>query len=356
MWKQIVAHYQGAAERNARDMFGLPGMCLTHGYQPPTRADEVLHTAIALELCLGTMGQTLRPLWDEWDYGGDIRVLREEVYPPLKQAAIFSAAYARRGEDGRRHVIPSMLEECWGIYPEFRRNQDAISSLAMFRWTLTRAAEAADQLGVDPELAREWRLSAAELAPNPTWEHASGTVLTGLPGLPNQRGPDEHPWDATLAPVELADEITLDSPESARALGLRTAALWRTPSSRQAELLLGLPVNMRNHFNPGQSAEALLNSRGGVIHLFPSVPSDATVAFRGFQARGGFKVGAARTSSGVAEVNIEARRNVPCVLRDVWPGRELKITRDDRPVPFERADGRICFAAEAGGFYQIAPR
>jgi predicted DsbA family dithiol-disulfide isomerase len=72
-------------------------------------------------------------------------MLKNECYPMLKEAALFSAAYGNKGDDGRIHLIPSLLEECWGITPEFRRNKDAISALCMFRWTLTRAAEAADR-------------------------------------------------------------------------------------------------------------------------------------------------------------------------------------------------------------------
>ena len=355
MWKQIVAHCQAAAERNAREMFDLPGMCLTHGYQPPTKADKVLHTAIALELCLGTMGQLLRPLWDEWDYGGDLRVLQNEVYPPLKQAAIFSAAFTKLGEDGHRHVAPCVIEECWGIYPEFRRNRDGITTLCMFRWNLDRAAEAADLLGVDANLAREWRTVARELAPNPTWESPQGTVLTGLPGLPNHRYGDDHPWDPALAPIELADEITLDSADALRALGLRTAALWRTPSSTHVELLLGRPIDRSHAVAPGQTAEALLNSRGGVLHLFPAVPANATLAFRGFQAQGGFRVSAARTAAGVSTVDITARRTLPCIIADAWPGRAVEVTGDGKPVVVTRNDGRLQFAATAGATYRLMP-
>jgi hypothetical protein len=354
MWKQIVQHYQAAAERQAAERFGLPGMFITHGYQPPVRADRVQATAIALEFCLGTMAQLLRPMWDEWDYGGDLRLLREEVYPPFRQAARFYAAYASRGEDGRLHLVPTVLEECWGLTPEFRRNRDAISSLAMARWLLTRTAEAADLLGVDAEEARAWRKVVAELADNPTWEGPAGTVLTGLPGMPNRRGWGDHPWDPTLVPVELADEITLDSPEPLRALGLRTAALWTTPSSRQSRLLLGDPDAHRG-WGPGTGAEALLNSRGGTIHLFPSVPADATVSFRGFQARGGFQVSASRTPAGVGEVTIIARRNLPCVIADAWSGGAVQVECDGQPVAVVREGSRLRFDAQAGRAYRIRP-
>ena len=53
MWKQIVEHWLPGAKENARSMYGLPGMCITHGYQPPIKPDKFVHTAIASELCLG---------------------------------------------------------------------------------------------------------------------------------------------------------------------------------------------------------------------------------------------------------------------------------------------------------------
>ena len=79
MWKQIVWHWMAAAKDNARDMFGMPGMFITHGYLPPVKADKYVHTTITLELCLETMAQIIKPAWDEWDYGGDINYLRSAV-------------------------------------------------------------------------------------------------------------------------------------------------------------------------------------------------------------------------------------------------------------------------------------
>ena len=355
MWKQIVQHYQAAAEQQAKERFGLPGMLITHGYQPPVKPERIHHTAIALEFCLGTMAQLLRPMWDEWDYGGDVRLLREDVYPPFRQAARFYAAFASRGDDGRLHLVPSLLEECWGFTPGFRRNRDAISALAMARWLLTRTAEAADLLGVDAEEARAWRKVVAELADNPTWEGPTGTVLTGLPGMPNRRGWGDHPWDPVMVPIELADEITLDSPEPLRAMALRSAALWSTPSNRQARMLLG-DADAPKVGGPGGTAESLLNSRSGTIHLFPAVPPKATVAFRGFQARGGFQVSASRTPAGVGEVVITARRSLPCVLADAWDGKPVQLACDGQPVAVVRQDGCLHFNAEAGRTYRLTPR
>ena len=46
------------------------------------------------------------------------------------------ATAAALDADGWFHVIPSVVAEAWGVYPEFSRTQDALGSLSMFRWLL----------------------------------------------------------------------------------------------------------------------------------------------------------------------------------------------------------------------------
>jgi hypothetical protein len=196
MYKQLLWHWLPGGQQNARHLFNMPGMLITHGYLPPVKPDKYVHTTITLELCLGTMAQTVRPVWDEWDYGGDTNFLRNVCYPLMREMARFYAAYARKGNDGYYHVVPSMEEERWGIYPEFSRNKDVISSLCMFRWGLNRAADAADLLGVDAELRQQWRLVAAQLAPYPTWQKPEGAIFAGMPGVELRHLPGDHFGDA----------------------------------------------------------------------------------------------------------------------------------------------------------------
>lgn len=360
MWKQTVAHWQKAAERNARERFDLPGMCLTHGYQPPITPDRYVSSAIALELCLATMAQVVRPLWDEWDYGGDVAFLRDEAYPPMRAMAEFFAAYVKRGDDGHYHAIPSMLEEDWGIYPEFRRNRDAISTLSMMRWAFRRTAEAAETLGVDAAERGRWREIARDLAPNPVWETPEGPVLGGLPGIEPVRFKDSHPWDPALYPVVAADEIHLDSPAAERAMAARTARMRPNASTDEALRLLGETKvgndGAEGRPRAGETAEALLNDRSGRIHLFPGVAAGEEVAFRRFQARGGFLVSASRGRDGVEVVEIEARREGTCRVANPWPGRSVTVRDADTgaAVPREADAGdTVAFAAQAGHRYRL---
>jgi hypothetical protein len=355
MWKQLVWHWMDGAKNNARDMFGMPGMAIFHGYQPPVKPDRIVHTTITLEFCLETMAQIIKPVWDEWDYGGDVEVLRRECYPLMREMAIFYAAYARKGDDGFYHIIPSMEPERWGWYAEFARNKDVISSLCMFRWALTRAAEASEILGVDADLRGEWREVAEHLAPYPTWKGPDGPMYCAVQGVEPKQVPGDHFGEAVEYPTILADDINLDSPRKQREMMLRTARkLAMAGTTRQTLTLLG--VVQGESWNG--DAEALLNSRSGRMHLFPAVPAGAELAFRNFQARGGFLVSAARNAKEVYFLELQARREKTYRIMNPWPGRTV-VVRDvakGKPVAVQvdRSNGEcLVFPAIAGRKYSI---
>jgi hypothetical protein len=364
MWKQLVWHWMEAGKQNASDMFNLPGMLVVHGYLPPVKADIYVHTTITLEFCLGTMAQIIKPSWDEWDYGGDINVLRKECYPLLREMALFYAAYAKKGEDGFYHVIPSMEEERWGWYPRFARNKDVTSSLCMFRWALTRAAEAAELLGVDADDRAHWREVAAQIVPYATWNTSDGPEYAGQPGVEPARLPDDHFGEPSMYPALLADEINLDSPKEQREMMLRTVHALRTAgTAAETALLLGVKpdstlsgLRLTGH---EEDAESLLNSRGGRIHLFPVATESDTIAFHNFQARGGFLVSACKNASGVYHVEVQARRDHECHLMNPWSGEQILIREPGKTqmVPFhlDHSNGEcIVFPAVTGHRYTIS--
>jgi len=364
MWKQLVWHWMPGGKQNAADMFNMPGMFVTHGYLPPVKADIYVHTTMTLEFCLGTMAEIIKPVWDEWDYGGDISVLRKECYPLMREMALFYAAYVTKGEDGYYHAIPSMEEERWGWYPNLARNKDVTSSLCMIRWALTKAAEAAELLGVDADLRGHWREVGARIAPYATWKTLEGLEYAGQPGLEPARLPDDHFGEPSMYPALLADEINLDSPKEQKEMMLRTVHALRTAgTAAETALLLGVqkdPAISGFSLTGGEDdAEAMLNSRGGRIHLFPVTPAADAVAFRNFQARGGFLVSACKNADGVYHVEIEARRDRPCRLMNPWPGKTVTVreTGKAQPVPIQldTSNGEcIAFPALSGHKYLVS--
>jgi hypothetical protein len=278
----------------------------------------------------------------------------------MREMALFYAAYAKKGDDGYYHVIPSMEEERWGWYPKFSRNKDVTSSLCMFRWALTRAAEGAELLGVDADLRGHWREVAAQIAPYATWKTPEGLEYAGQPGLEPKRLPADHFGEPAEYPALLADEINLDSPQEQKDMMLRTVQALRTAgTSGMTLILLGVPDTSTSRRRTDGDAEMFLNSRSGRIHLFP-VPQTGEVAFRNFQARGGFLVSACKSTGGVYFLEIQARRDIPCQLMNPWPGKQVKIHEVGKvaAVPFklDKSNGEcLVFSAAAGHKYAVEP-
>jgi len=356
MWKQLVWHWMPGGKDNAKNLFGMPGMAILHGYQPPVKPDKIVHTTLTLEFCLETMAQIIKPVWDEWDYGGDIEFLRKECYPLMREMALFYAAYAKKGDDGYYHIIPSMEPEKWGWYAELARNKDVISSLCMFRWALNRTADASEILGVDADLRGQWREVACNLAPYPTWNGPDGPMYCAIAGVEPLHMPADHFGEAAEYPTILADEVNLDSPKEQKEMMLRTAKKLSTAGTTgQTLLLLGVPAkSMWDRFD----AETLLNSRSGRMHLFPAIEPNAEIAFRNFQARGGFLVSAAKDSQGVYFLEIEARRDNICKIMNPWPGQSVAVYEAGKKEPvamkIDKSNGEcLVFSAGAGHKYSI---
>jgi hypothetical protein len=356
MWKQLVWHWMPGAKDNARTMFGMPGMAILHGYQPPIKPDKILHTTLTLEFCLETMAQIIKPVWDEWDYGGDIEFLRKECYPLMREMALFYAAYAKKGDDGYYHIIPSMEPEKWGWYADLARNKNVISSLCMFRWALNRAAEAAEVLGVDADLRGQWRQVADNLVPYPTWEGPDGPMYCAIAGVEPEHVDADHFGEAPQYPTILADEINLDSPQEQKDMMLRLCRkVPKSWTTGQTLILLGVPAKPLWVKLDG---ETLLNSRSGRMHLFPAVEPDTEIAFRNFQARGGFLVSAARDAQGVYFLQVQPRRDAMCRVMNPWPGKAVVVRQagSSQPVAvnIDNSNGECLeFAAAAGKTYFI---
>jgi hypothetical protein len=323
--------------------------------------------------------QVMKAVWDIWDYGGDEQFLARDVYPALRDLAIFYAAYLTRTEDGAYHAIPTMSAEHWGWTWRFERNRDSASALSLIKWTLKSAAAAAQLLGQDAGLRDEWLRVAGRMAPYPTAEGTEGTVYTDVAGV--QPVGLRYNFFAGVTPVLLADEINLDSPLKEIQAMLRTARLVGGWTSGKVFHLLGAHPDLVKgrlssmHFDAqpdvriasrtqlldavAREPERLLNSRSGRIHFFPCVPPGATVAFRNFQARGGFLVSAEMIGGKPVNVRIRSRRNVVCRFRSPWADATplVKSEAGAPPVILEKdasAKDSYSFVARAGESYRIA--
>lgn len=375
MWLELVETWHGALKRKAAEVFGLPGMTIAHGYLAPIEPDPWYIENQCLDFCLEVPGQVVKALWNLCDYRGDDELLKNRVYPILKDLAIFYEAFARRNYDGRYYNLAPVVEtESYGISYQLKHATNTTAAITMFRKILNLAAESAEKLGVDAELTGGWREVAENLPPYPKFLVGCGEILGGNAGAMPRWSAGDHEHFTGDYPAVLADEITLDSPEEDRELIARTMDTVRTVWNEWAYILVGkfkdhIPCSYNRPARPIENKrtlvsellknpERLLNSRSGRIHLFPVVPDWSEISFRELLARGGFSVSAAKDAGGVRAVVVKAGRSTDCKLMNPWKGREITVTdtAGGKPVPcrLDTTNGEcIVFAAEAGHEYSI---
>jgi len=156
--------------------------------------------------------------------------LKEKVYSALHDLAIFTRAYAQK----HRRALTSFLNwspKHWGIFPEFRRAQDAS---VRFAWRVdVSTAPPKRQRALNGDAAtRAVALSRGKIAPIPTAERKRHGLNYYSRTTPEERG--DHPWYIGVYPTTLSEEITLDSSE------VRSCAddphAYSAPARRNAEV------------------------------------------------------------------------------------------------------------------------
>ncbi len=374
-WPKLLTLWHDTLREKARLKFGLPGMCAAHGYLPAAYQSPWYMENNCLDFTMEVPAQIMKVVWNFWDYTGDEDCLRKTVYPLLRDLAIFYEAFARRGWDGKQFNLEPVVEtESYGISYKLKYTRNTTGALAMFKWTLKTAAEAAKLLGVDAEKAAGWLEVASHLAPYPTFRVGSGTVIGGNEMAFPRFTRGDHFMFTGYYPVNLADEYNLDSAQEIKDMMTRTGDALGSARNWEPYVLTGaskdeIPrsygkgaVRIENYEMLAreltEAPERLMNSRSGRIHLFPAVPDWTCVAFHDFLARGGFAVSAARDKTGVKAVAVRAARSIPCFLMNPWKGENVEVTDLESgqkvSVRMDNSNGEcIIFQAEKGHSYSV---
>lgn len=374
-WPRLITAWHETLKEKARLKFGLPGMCMAHGYLPAAKQSPWYMENNCLDFTMEVPGQIMKVIWNFWDYTGDEQFLKETAYPILRDLAIFYEAFARRGWDGKQfNLSPTVETESYGISYQLKYTRNNTGALAMFRWALTKAAEAAEHLNVDSNLIPGWLEVAGHLAPYPRFAVNGGEIIGANEVAFPRFTRGDHFMFTGYYPVNLADEITLDSPQELKDLMTRTADVHGAARNWEPYILTGASKDfIPRKYAYGavkitdyamltkdiiEAPERLMNSRSGRIHLFPSVPDWTVVSFRDFLARGGFSVSASRDENGVQAVTIKAARSIPCKLMNPWIGAEVRVVNTNTgaavPCRMDRSNGEcIVFEAEKGTAYSI---
>ncbi len=349
------------------------------------------------------MAWSYKNVWNAFDYSGHDNVyLRDSVYPGLKDIADFFAALVVKDKDGFYNINKSELREG-------NLGTNAMDCIAAAKWFWKTASEASIILNTDATNRAVWQQHLAKIKPYYLMPDGTfgGIIEKGrvkqykmlqhyIVNVTDEYNLESSPADQKLAYNSCEHSfLGADVPEL---LGRSPndftggAPCWFWMFNRQPWLMyysikvLGLGINYGDpapHYSPRQAGlaphwrngifklntslkktvacwfepERLCNSRSGTIFFFPCVPGRYDVAFKDFQARGGFLVTGELRKGRVTFAQIQARRTTGCAVMNPWPGRTLIVKQQPENIPVVTAHvgEKYTFAAEAGKSYRLQP-
>lgn len=312
----------------------------------------------------GSTAWTGQLFWLYYQHTQDRAFLQETAYPFLKGAMrVFEAMLE---DDGEHYRLPV------SVSPEFGGNQgnawgaNASFQLANIHFLCRALTEASEVLGVDAADRTRWQDIAARLPLAAT--DSAGQQIHLWEGQPLSESHRHHshlagiyPFDIFAADDERWQGIINSSMQHLTLMGMGLWTGWCMPwasilfarrnNGEMADLLLtlfrrlfmgrglasthdsvfpgftlmaGRPRIMQVEAALAAAAaviEMLLQTRRGVLHLFPAVPGDwDDASFRGLRAEGAFLVTADRAQGRTKCVEVLSEAGARLVLRNPFGG------------------------------------
>ncbi|MFF4357284.1 Tat pathway signal sequence domain protein [Streptomyces sp. NPDC001604] len=310
---------------------------------------------------VGDLTWALHNAWLSYRHTMDEALLRDTIYPLLRRTINYYGHFLQPGDDGRLH-LPSTLSPEYPVVPPRDTNYD----LALIRWGCTTLLDATARLGIDDPLKQRWQEILARLTPYPVDENG---FMIGAE-TPYAQSHRHYSHLLMVYPLYL---VNWDQPEQ-RELIEKTVVRWHAltgahrgysytgAASMYAMMGRGdtaltylkkffdpttrYPCRANTHYteagpvietplSASQSLHDMLcQSWGGVVRVFPAVPSSwPDVTLHDFRAQGAFLVSAVRTEGITRFVRVRSLAGEPLELRHGLPdGRLTAVLDDGRPA------------------------
>ncbi|MGA8186058.1 MAG: glycoside hydrolase family 95-like protein [Terriglobia bacterium] len=368
----LIATVAPEAREITRQFFGVPGIWVGGALDVKGRLLGGQNNWMTVQYWLGGGAWLGQHLWWYYAYSQDRQFLRQQAYPFLKEAALFYQNILKPGPDGRLHIPLSAS-------PEYFSNDlkawtpDPTEGLSLVRTLLRYTIQASEVLGVDQQKRTQWATMEQKLAPYPVDD-------SGLKVQPDAPFGRSHRHPMHLFPIFPGGDLNVEGSTEDRKLIARSIQNWifrgtgewtgwsfpyasliasRVRRRNQAlnELKIyeqafiwpnGFHVNGDYHrygystheYQPfTMEAECaftaavngmLLQSWGGKIRIFPSVPGSwKNVSFENLRAQGGFLVSAEMVNGEMISASIASPKGgdakVVFPLGYVAPGRPFTV-------------------------------
>lgn len=323
----------------------------------------------------------LQNCFEYYEYSGDKEYLRTKIYPMLREEAIFYQQILKEDPvTGRMVSVPSYSPE-HGPYTAGNTYEQSLV------WQLYKdVCEAAEVLGEDQELIKEWKELQAKLRPieigddGQIKEWYNETTIGSIPG-----SDPTHRHMSHLLGLFPGDLISVDNQEYLDAaiislegrgddatgwgMGQRLNAWSRVGNGDHAYDIIkaffksGAYPNLWDAHAPFQIdgnfgytsgvAEMLLQSNMGYINMLPALPEDwSDGSVKGLVARGNFEVSMDWQANNLTAASITSNIGGDCTL--AYPNIEQAVIKHQgKAIAVTKEEGRLRFATTAGETYTI---
>lgn len=397
---ELVENLMPMSEQFARDSFNLPGAFFPlSAYPVPSQIVPYPVPPWGYQVCMTPWA--VQSLWWQFLYTQDEKYL-QRVYPLLRAAVRFLAAYVTTEDDGRYHIFPSISSENWGCTVDFKLNKDCILDLALTRFVLDATIKASTILKQDEAERERWRDIRENLAPYPKAQGPYGEIWLDI-----VNAPIEHVYNVpiTLAPIFPGEQVGMGIGEESLEIATRTARTIRLEGGndlvsqplirarlgmldlnwlkRQIEycmlpdgvsndrvrqsggrydlstdfdFMMRMGLWCENFAVPVVLNECMLQSYTGTMRLFPNVHNLGGAQFENLRAVGAFLVSAAYDGKTVTRFEVMSERGLPLRFVTPWLQKQVRITRlrDAKSID-AKLDGNVWVCStEAGERYSIS--
>jgi alpha-L-fucosidase 2 len=387
------------SEKYAKEKFKLPGAYFPHSAYP-VPSQMVPYPVPPWGYEISETPWTVQSLWWQYLYTQDMDYLRK-AYPMLRAAARFVAAYVKKGDDGKYHVIPTVSAENWGFTVDFRLNKDCILDLSLMAFLLDAVVEASSVLKTDSTERARWKEIRDHLAPYPKTKGPYGEVWVDV-----ENAPAEYIYNVplTMSPVFPAEQVGIGRGEDQLQIARRTARTLRLEGgndlvfqplirarlgmldlkwfkrqvrycvlpdgvssdrvrqvggryrdSTSFDFMLPMGIWTENLSLPAVLNECMMQSYTGTIRLFPNTRNLGPARFQNLRAAGAFLVSASFDGKNVSQVSLLSEKGKTVRLANPWKNASVRVTRqrDGRRVQVQVENGVLGFPSSAGDIYHV---
>ncbi len=377
-----LAYYERiapVARKVAREYYRMRGLRFPH---MGSIGGNELNPPNMLQTDPGGTPWVAQVFWQYFEYSQDREFLAKRAYPILRDAALFCADYLTRDAQGRWTMAPVLHYEARSYSSDQRPEKpppfemwgtNSLYAQAMFRAGFHQAIRAAQELGVDEPLQREWQEKLDHLAEPPAapegywkaWENRPpvygwhnfllslafpAELVSQFHGSPKwfsqaqatwRHMQDNHlpgnsgkAWVGGQGILELHRLGFVEAafqgarwPRHEPGAGDRVPVGMLVRSDEQQENGMSVnrtvPVLQADH-GAGMCrvlAEMLVFGVDGVIHVFSGIPESIPARFHSLLAPGGFLVSGEKRGKSPDYVLVRPNADHPFRLGNIWKQR-----------------------------------